>query len=96
MIDERMHVSRDVCSHCGARHYIRIKYDDRRQDKEFCLSCNYFRDNGPFELTIDEYQALAGTTAIYEGQGSVLGLFYTAMGLAAEAAVSKVDLPTLG
>ena len=37
------------------------------------------------ELTFDQYQKQAVSTAIYPGQGEVLGLVYVALGLAGEA-----------
>lgn len=33
------------------------------------------------ELTLNEYQELASTTAIYPGKGTIMGLVYTALGL---------------
>ena len=39
----------------------------------------------PSELTLNEYQRKAMSTAIYPGQGSIFGLIYTVLGLANEA-----------
>jgi len=37
------------------------------------------------DLTFTEYQVITHSTAIYPGQGTALGLAYTALGLAGEA-----------
>jgi NTP pyrophosphatase (non-canonical NTP hydrolase) len=33
------------------------------------------------ELTFNDYQSMAGETAIYEGQGELIGLMYVGLGL---------------
>jgi NTP pyrophosphatase (non-canonical NTP hydrolase) len=41
--------------------------------------------NTPIELTLNEYQQRAATTAIYPGKGTALGLMYCALKLNGEA-----------
>lgn len=41
--------------------------------------------NTPIELTLNEYQQRAATTAIYPGRGTALGLMYCALKLNGEA-----------
>lgn len=46
------------------------------------------------DLTLDEYQRLADTTAVYPGKGTILGLIYVSLGLGeageAQGKVKKV------